>query len=37
MDLSRYMDIFVAESQEHLDNLNKNLLLLEKILITKVF
>jgi len=24
------MDIFVAESQEHLDNLNKNLLLLEK-------
>ncbi len=30
MDLSRYMDIFVAESQEHLDNLNKNLLLLEK-------
>jgi len=30
VDLSRYMDIFVAESQEHLDNLNKNLLLLEK-------
>lgn len=30
MDLSQYMDIFVAESQEHLDNLNKNLLLLEK-------
>ena len=30
MDVSRYMDIFVAESQEHLDNLNKNLLLLEK-------
>ena len=30
MDVSKYTDIFVAESQEHLDNLNKNLLLLEK-------
>jgi len=30
VDVSKYTDIFVAESQEHLDNLNKNLLLLEK-------
>lgn len=30
VDVSKYTDIFVAESQEHLDNLNNNLLLLEK-------
>lgn len=30
MDLSRYMDIFLAESQELLENLNKNILIMEK-------
>lgn len=30
MDLSQYLDMFLAESKEHLDSLNNNLLLLEK-------
>ncbi len=30
MDLSQYLEIFIEESKEHLQNLNQNLLLLEK-------
>lgn len=30
MDMSQYLEIFIEESKEHLQNLNQNLLLLEK-------
>ncbi len=30
MDVSQYMDLFLAEAKEHLDSLNENLLALEK-------
>ena len=30
MDLSEYMELFLVESHEHLENMNDHLLLLEK-------